>query len=544
MGFCSAFAFVSLVWCLGAVPAHGGVVSREEEQAWREDLRFVQREMPAVHPDLFHTLSRDEFNGSIERLAERLPLMTQHEIIAGLAAVVAAVGDGHTRLTLPMVEGSGFFAGHSTTPHPTSPAMMFHYLPIRLAIYDDGVFVRAIDRDHVEYLGARVERIGSLPVDDAVERVSRVIHRDNEQQLRSLLPSRLVVPELLEALEVTEDAARTEFELSSGGAPPRKLVLAPVPEGSVVDWIDVTSLSADRPLYLRHRDRNFWFEYIEDRNTVFCQYNEVNDEDDETIASFSSRLMDFITEHSVEVLVLDLRFNHGGDNSLNRSLLRAIIGGTALQEPGSFFVIIGRNTFSAAMMFAVDLEKHTNAIFVGEPTGGSPNHFGDPRKLQLPNSGLTLRVSTLYWQYSGPKDNRPWLPPHIPVRFVSEDARRGRDPALEKILELGSAPAARSPAGRWEGKALGYEIVLNLRLTKGAWEASIDFPDEGATGLPLTNVRCDAPSLRFDFPNGDETISFAGKALDDTIVGRVVWREQVHPWVMSLSNRSATSPLE
>ena len=31
---------------------------------------------------------------------------------------IASIGDGHTRLTLPMVENSDFFAGHSTTLPP------------------------------------------------------------------------------------------------------------------------------------------------------------------------------------------------------------------------------------------------------------------------------------------------------------------------------------------------------------------------------------------------------------------------------------------
>jgi hypothetical protein len=84
---------------------------------------------------------------------------------------------------------------------------------------------------------------------------------------------------------------------------------------------------------------------------------------------------------------------------INRSLLHALIRAPELRDPGSLFVITGRGTFSAAMMFAIDLEKQSNAIFVGEPTGASLNHYGDSRKVQLPNSGLTIRVSTLYWQY-------------------------------------------------------------------------------------------------------------------------------------------------
>lgn len=516
--------------------ALGAAVSPEESQAWREDLRFVQERMPEIHPNLFHTLPRAEFDASIDTLIDRLPGMSHHEIIAELAAIVAAVGDGHTRLTLPLVEGSGFFTGHSTTPPPSSPEMTFHYLPIRLFFFDDGLFVTETDRAHAEYLGARVERIGSLSADAAMQRMSRVIHRDNDLQLRSLLPSRLVIPELLQALRIIEDPERAEFELSTGGEPPRKIVLTAVPEGSVVDWVTSSSLAPEQPLYLRHPDRNYWFESLDAHDTVFCQYNEVYDQGEESIAAFSGRLTGFIANHSVKTLILDLRFNRGGDNSLNRSFLHALIRCPALREPGHFFVIIGRDTFSAAMMFAIDLEKHTSAIFVGEPTGGRPNHFGDSRKIQLPNSGLTVRVSTLYWQYSGPKDDRPWLPPQIPARFVSDDERLGRDPAVERILELVSASPGGPPAGRWTGRALDYDIVVHLQRSGSQWDAQLDIPGEGVTDLPLTNVRYEAPSLHFDLPNGDETISFDGELRDDTVIGRVTLSGQSYPWVMTAAD--------
>ena len=46
----------------------------------------------------------------------------------------------------------------------------------------------------------------------------------------------------------------------------------------------------------------------------------------------------------VEKLVVDLRFNSGGNNSLNRSLLHALIRCPEIQDPGSLFVIVGRQT--------------------------------------------------------------------------------------------------------------------------------------------------------------------------------------------------------
>jgi hypothetical protein len=112
-----------------------------------------------------------------------------------------------------------------------------------------------------------------------------------------------------------------------------------------------------------------------------------------------------------------------------------------INQPGKLFTIIGRATFSAAMMLADDLEKHTNTLFVGEPTGASPNMYGDAERIVLPNSGLEVWASALHWVYSEPRDNRPWIAPDIPAELSSADYRARRDPALEAILGYAPSPA-------------------------------------------------------------------------------------------------------
>ena len=172
----SAFSSVSAV--------HADVISEEWIQAWRADLEFVKQTLPETHAQLFHTLSQTDFNSAVEVLSTRIPGLSHHEIIVELAAIVAAVNDGHTRLTLPMVEGSNFFAGHSSTPPPNDLSMMFNHFPIRLYVYSDGLYVRSIGAEKSAYAGAKVLKIGKMSAQDAMDAVSRVVHRDNDLQLR------------------------------------------------------------------------------------------------------------------------------------------------------------------------------------------------------------------------------------------------------------------------------------------------------------------------------------------------------------------------
>lgn len=59
-----------------------------------------------------------------------------------------------------------------------------------------------------------------------------------------------------------------------------------------------------------------------------------------------------------------------------------------INQRGKLFVIVGRQTFSAAMNGAAEIERHTNAIFVGEPTGSSPNFVGETIGVNLTYSKM------------------------------------------------------------------------------------------------------------------------------------------------------------
>jgi hypothetical protein len=59
----------------------------------------------------------------------------------------------------------------------------------------------------------------------------------------------------------------------------------------------------------------------------------------------------------------------------------------------------------------------------------------------LPHSGLCRTASALWWQYSDPRDDRPWIAPDIPAALWSEDYAANRDPAVEAILRYVPGPA-------------------------------------------------------------------------------------------------------
>lgn len=511
--------------------APANALTPEQVGAWREDLAFLDREASEQHPDLFHGLARETWESELARLSGSLPDLAPHEAVVELARIVAAVGDGHTRLTLPLAPGIDFFRGHSETPPPHDSAFLLRQLPLRLALFEDGLVVVAAEPANRNLLGAHVLRIGELSAEDATTAVSPTVQRDNEMGVKLRLPERLVLPEVLHARGVTASPGRAAFTVERAGVR-ETVTLSATPAGETVEWVQVSE-SGPTPLHLRHPERNFWLEPLPEHHTLYVRYRECYNEEDEahreTIAAFAERILQALQASELDHLVLDLRGNPGGDNSLNRPLVHAMIRADKLRQPGRLFVLIDRGTFSAALMLSVDLERHTPAVFVGEPTGGKPNHFGDSRRIRLPRTGLTVRVSSLEWQYSDPRDERPWVPPHLPVAVRSQQALAGQDPVLDAVLE-GIGPAQQITPGAWTGAisagSVRLEMTLhlqeNLQETHEGWSATADVPAQGMEGHELRNVRVDGTRFTFEVPIEDGgALPFEGRIERGWIVGTI-----------------------
>src|SRR4028119_298303 len=67
---------------------------KTETEKWREDLRYMAEQMPALHNNLFHTMSREQFDNAVKKLNDRIPSLARHQIIVELARIVAMVEDG------------------------------------------------------------------------------------------------------------------------------------------------------------------------------------------------------------------------------------------------------------------------------------------------------------------------------------------------------------------------------------------------------------------------------------------------------------------
>lgn len=405
-------------------------VDRTEAENWREDLRFMAQEMPKYHANLYHTITREQFDAEIKSLNERIPTLARHQIIVEMMRIVAMIDDGHTNI------------------YPTRDAKIgFRQFPIKMYFFRDGLFVRTATKDNADLVGARVTKIGNATAEQARTAVLKIIGKDNEIGATFFAPHLLAMPEVLHALGFSSSPDSAKFTIEKQG---KESVVEMKPMGPADVWSGDTDktlmlkegwtdLRGDRDesekvLWLKKIDDKYWFEYLPNSKTVYVQFNEVYNKPDESIEAFSKRLFEFVDANPVDRLVLDLRHNRGGNGEFNRPLLLGIIKTAKINQRGRLFTIIGRSSFSATQFLINDLERLTETMFVGEPSGSKGNAYGDSRRITLPKSGVTVRVSVYQWFRWSPWDPRRWTPPEIAAELTSEDYRQNSDPALKAIV--------------------------------------------------------------------------------------------------------------
>lgn len=388
---------------------------------WREDLDHLAEAVRREHRCPFHRTSPGAFADAVRALRARIPSLADHEIVVAFARLLAIVGDGHTAL------------------RPTD-VPEFRRFPLTLYRYSDGLFVRAVAREHGLAAGGRLLAIDDVPAEEAYEAMRPFVSRDNEMGVRATAPDLLAIGEVLHASGVVKRPDEATFRVEPPGGKPVDLRLRASHEGLPPDAADARDgAAAPLPLWLRRSSAENGLEYLPASRALYVAYNRVQD-GEEPLASLFDRAFAEVERRAAERLVVDIRFNHGGNNVLNQPLVHHLICCDRINRWGALYCVIGRGTFSAAMNLAVDLERHTRVLFVGEPTGSSPNHFGENAEVVLPNSGLRATVSALRWQASAPYDDRPWIEPDLPARLASADYAANHDPAVEAALRFAPGP--------------------------------------------------------------------------------------------------------
>jgi len=414
--FTHSIAFIGLFVALaGAQP-----IPTITPEQWRADIDTMAENLLERHPNFYTKHTVEEVEDAIEALDSRLNALDDQQIVMEIGRIVALGGDAHTTV--------GF----------NQYAKAMHRLPIQVIVLSDGVYISAAAEPYAELIGAQILKFGDTDADNSFERVGELFAYENHSKLINTGAVYVTLMPALAAVGIAESFDADTFELTIKDDQGERTVSldCTVPEARP-QWASFTQqFKNGMPLAYRKSSGNYQTEFLDDSKTMYLAYNKCRDAED-----FPMKLLiEFIMTKSEELdagrLIIDLRFNGGGDETILWPMMDALKKSNRFKDKGDIIVLISRWTFSSAMTNAHQLKERLGAVLIGEPTGGKPNHFGQLDSFVLPNSGLTISHSTKRFQKV--KGDPDAVEPDILIEVGSADFFAGKDPVLDTALNYSS----------------------------------------------------------------------------------------------------------
>lgn len=433
-----------------------GLAGREDDQIPPErlakDINQLLEVLEEVHPNPYYYVSRQQVEEAKAALLSSLERPhTQLEFYPLLARFVAEFEDGHFAVVPPIA---------GLREHLESGGALF---PLDVEQTPGGLIVDYIyDSDEALQVGDHLIAINGLAADSLFNEFLR--EQSGEPRYRSERACRafrqlLWIHEIRDPYVIrwTRDAEE-EHHLSRLG-------------GVTAAMIEAGRVSRQSPDYR--------FTVLDGR-VGLIDFRSMRDVD--TFTTFLKRTFTHVREESVEGVIVDLRRNGGGDSQLgdalltylttkpyrmaarkewkvsrsykdylrelgveNRRYLDAAPGEmlvyeaelrTPAEEPlrfeGPVCFLIGRGTYSSAVMLANAVGDFDLAVLIGEETGGRPNGFGETYRFELVHSKLQVDVSSAMWvRANGDAADRRGVLPDIEIESMSSGYRDAADPVLE-----------------------------------------------------------------------------------------------------------------
>jgi hypothetical protein len=364
----------------------------------------------------------------VASLEARAGEMTNAEFLIGIARTTALADNGHDAW------------------HPQDDAWLpDRRAPVRFFWFPDALVIARAAPGQQDLVGARVNAIDGHAPETLFGRL-RPLAGGPDNYRRWNLNLFLERAELLHALGLAEapDRLTLSLVLPDGTELTREIAMIPpaeAPPGAGPAGL-LASAPAD-PIYLQDPDRLFRVVELPDIAALYVQFRAHYGTEDQPIEAFMTAASAKIAEVKPEHMILDLRFDGGGD--ISKTI--AFFNGLAAAVPGRIYVIVSQLTFSAGIVAAALVEHSApeRVQIVGEPVGDRLRFWSEGRPVCLPESKYCVRVTDGLWDLVKGCAQEPgcygdtWggrvmdLDPDLAAPLLAESWLAGTDPAMTAI---------------------------------------------------------------------------------------------------------------
>lgn len=374
----------------------------------------------------------------LDGLEARAAQLNDAEFQLALAEITALADNGHTQLL------------------PAQWAGTFPRLAVRFLIADDGLFIADATSEYANLIGARVAAVEGQRLDALRSTWSR--YTTGSRHFRDeALAHFLEAPAILAAARIARRPDAVRLQLAGGREvlvgttdawPAPQGVWALLPPARVLELARAGRI-ADDPLYLREPDRYFRLVPLPAQDAVYLQFRGNVDFSGRTdLAAEATAAIEKLRETAPRHVIVDQRFNIGGDLNTTRDLMQAIP--EIVGDDGRILALVSGRTFSAGISSLGYLRQAAgpDLVIIGEPIGDRLEFWAEGDPLELPSGIVLLRGTERHDYRTGCPETDchdsirihpirvPSLDPEFRPVFTYRDVVEGRDPYLDAALAL------------------------------------------------------------------------------------------------------------
>ncbi len=385
--------------------------------SWIEDIDIYKRKLEENHIDLYHTISKQQFDLEIKKIKESLQNLEDFQVIIELMKLTQRVGEG---------KGDG----HTSIP---LWGMSLHEFPIKLFDFENDLRVIKVTEEHKHILGKQLISINDVSIKEVYSKVSKLTpFTENKQSSMDRTCSYMIVSEILNGLNIIGKENEAKFTFMDDKGILETLILKSYSKSELtaLKYSEYSILHPEIKTPIDAKFPNLWFTPLHNKKTIVIKFKNYPSEKD--MNNFSEDVYNYIQEHKSSSLIIDLRDNYGGDFFMGQILASWLNACDSIKWSTNVYVLVNRKTYSAAMVNTIQFKQILNAKIVGEPTGANPNGYQDMGTFNLPNSKLLVTYTKRLFRFQDM--NTMGVQPDILISPSFEDFKNGYDRVLSKVL--------------------------------------------------------------------------------------------------------------
>ncbi len=311
-------------------------------------------------------------------------------------------------------------------------------LPMKFVIIDGELYCVNTSKDYKDILFNKIITIGDKDASSVISGLSELVSSENKYWDKVNVVAMLRYTLMLETLGVNVDDGTVSFTYSEGNG--NKDLLVKSEDNVIADRDGVeTEFIVDNEL--NHvidvmddiNAPNYFYVYDHINKILTVNYNRCANTEGYSFREFNKDLWSFISATDAEKIVVDMRCNMGGSSRIFDDFRNQLVRHKTFNKPGKFIILVGNRTFSSGVASASIAKRLSNVTIIGEPTGGKPNSYGNPVKVELKNSGMNVQCSTRYFEFY-PGYEHETLIPDVIIENKIDNYRSGNDPLYEYLV--------------------------------------------------------------------------------------------------------------